>query len=307
MGGMHQAVLLEEAVEALMAGGGGSGSEVYVDGTFGRGGHSAAILRALSDGQRFVAFDKDPEAMESASLLSSENPAFSFLHDSFGNLERAGSGLAGVLLDLGVSSPQLDDGSRGFSFQQQGPLDMRMDNSKGETAAEFINSASEADLRRVLWDFGEEKFARRIVSALVKRRLVEPFESTEDLAAVVAAANPAWEKHKHPATRTFQALRIHVNRELADLDVLLGKVIDLLAIGGRLVVISFHSLEDRRVKTFMRREARGRELPRGVPIRDDERGERLRLLGKPQRAGGDELAANPRARSAIMRVAERIA
>ena len=137
--------------------------------------------------------------------------------------------------------------------------------------------------------------------------MVEPFESTEDLAAVVAAANPAWEKHKHPATRTFQALRIHVNRELADLDVLLGKVIDLLAIGGRLVVISFHSLEDRRVKTFMRREARGRELPRGVPIRDDERGERLRLLGKPQRAGDDELAANPRARSAIMRVAERIA
>ncbi len=306
MGGIHRAVLLEEAVGALMAGESGLGGEVYVDGTFGRGGHSAAILNALSGGQRLVAFDKDPEAMKSANLLASENPAFSFLHDSFGNLERAGSGLAGVLLDLGVSSPQLDDGSRGFSFQQQGPLDMRMDNSQGETAAEFINSASEEALRRVLWDFGEEKFARRIVAALVKRR-VEPFARTEDLAAVVAAANPAWEKHKHPATRTFQALRIHVNRELADLDVLLGKVIDLLAVGGRLVVISFHSLEDRRVKTFMRREARGKELPRGVPIRDDERGERLRLVGKPQRAGEEELATNPRARSAIMRVAERIA
>ena len=306
MGGIHRAVLLEEAVGALMAGESGLGGEVYVDGTFGRGGHSAAILSALSGGQRLVAFDKDPEAMKSANLLASENPAFSFLHDSFGNLERAGSGLAGVLLDLGVSSPQLDDGSRGFSFQQQGPLDMRMDNSQGETAAEFINSASEEALRRVLWDFGEEKFARRIVAALVKRR-VEPFARTEDLAAVVAAANPAWEKHKHPATRTFQALRIHVNRELADLDVLLGKVIDLLAVGGRLVVISFHSLEDRRVKTFMRREARGKELPRGVPIRDDERGERLRLVGKPQRAGEEELATNPRARSAIMRVAERIA
>jgi len=307
MGGMHRAVLLEEAVGALMAGESGLGGEVYVDGTFGRGGHSVAILSALSGGQRLVAFDKDPEAMKSANLLASENPAFSFLHDSFGNLERAGSVLAGVLLDLGVSSPQLDDGSRGFSFQQQGPLDMRMDNSQGETAAEFINSASEEALRRVLWDFGEEKFARRIVAALVKRRVVEPFARTEDLAAVVAAANPAWEKHKHPATRTFQALRIHVNRELADLDVLLGKVIDLLAVGGRLVVISFHSLEDRRVKTFMRREARGKELPRGVPIRDDERGERLRLVGKPQRAGEEELATNPRARSAIMRVAERIA
>jgi len=210
-------------------------------------------------------------------------------------------------LDLGVSSPQLDDGNRGFSFQHQGPLDMRMDNSRGQTAAEFVNAASEVELRRVLWDFGEEKFARRIVSALVKRRSIQPFETTEDLASVVAAANPAWEKHKHPATRTFQALRIHVNRELADLDELLEKVIDLLAVGGRLVVISFHSLEDRRVKTFMRREARGRELPRGVPIRDDERGERLRLLGKPRRAGEKELAENPRARSAIMRVAERIA
>jgi len=307
MGGSHQAVLLEEAVEALMAGRSGSSKEVYVDGTFGRGGHSAAILEALSDGQRLVAFDKDPEAIRSAGLLAKQNVAFSFLHDSFGNLERAGSGLAGVLLDLGVSSPQLDDADRGFSFQKQGPLDMRMDNSRGETAAEFVNSAAEADLRRVLWDFGEEKFARRIVAALVKRRAVEPFESTDDLAAVVAAANPAWEKHKHPATRTFQALRIHINRELVDLDMLLGKVIDLLAVGGRLVVISFHSLEDRRVKTFMRREARGREVPRGVPIRNDERGERLRLVGKPRRAGEKELAENPRARSAIMRVAERIA
>ena len=182
-----------------------------------------------------------------------------------------------------------------------------MDNSRGETAAEFVNSAAEADLRRVLWDFGEEKFARRIVAALVKRRAVEPFESTDDLAAVVAAANPAWEKHKHPATRVFQAIRIYINHELVDLERLLGKVIDLLAVGGRLVVISFHSLEDRLVKQFMRNEARGIQVPRGLPVLDADRGRRLRLIGKPLKAGDAELASNPRARSAIMRVAERIA
>ena len=280
---------------------------VYVDGTFGRGGHAAAILSRLQHRDRLVAFDKDPEAESVARLLARTHPTLTFLQDSFRNLERAGAGLAGVLLDLGVSSPQLDDGRRGFSFQQQGPLDMRMDNSRGETAADFINSASEQEIEQVLRDFGEERFARRIAAAVVKRRSERKFETTDDLAAVAAAANPAWEKHKHPATRTFQALRIRVNQELEDLDILLGKVIDLLAVGGRLVVISFHSLEDRRVKVFMRNEARGRTLPRGVPIRDSERGQRLRLVGKAVRASDGERANNPRARSAIMRVAERIA
>ncbi len=291
-----------------MAGNGGfSDGAVYVDGTFGRGGHSAAILSRLQKQDRLVAFDKDPEAARAARPLIEEHPALTFIQDSFCNLERAGTGLAGVLLDLGVSSPQLDDARRGFSFQQQGPLDMRMDNTRGETAADFVNAAPEQDLVHVLREYGEERFARRIAAALVKRRHERTFETTDDLAAVVAAANPAWEKHKHPATRTFQALRIYINRELEDLDALLGKVVDLLAVGGRLVIISFHSLEDRRVKTFMRREARGRELPRGVPIRDEERGQRLRLVGKAQRAGDDERTDNPRARSAIMRVAERIA
>lgn len=306
--GSHTTVLLEEAVEALMAGiSGSSDGAVYVDGTFGRGGHAAAILSRLRASDRLVAFDKDPEAATTAKGLQEQYPAFTFYRESFRHLDYAGSGLAGVLLDLGVSSPQLDDGSRGFSFQHQGPLDMRMDNTRGETAADFINRASEQDIAQVLKEYGEERFARRIAAAVVRRRVQQPFTTTRDLAEVVAAANPAWEKHKHPATRTFQALRIRVNQELDDLDVVLGKVIDLLAVGGRLVVISFHSLEDRRVKHFMRSEARGQQIPRGVPIRGDELGQRLQLVGKATRASKREQSDNPRARSAIMRVAERIA
>ena len=307
-GGSHTTVLLEEAVEALMAGKSGStDGAVYVDGTFGRGGHAAAILGRLQSSDRLVAFDKDPEAADAARVLQQRYPALTFVRESFRNLEHAGSSLAGVLLDLGVSSPQLDDGSRGFSFQHQGPLDMRMDNTRGETAADFVNQAAEQDIARVLKEYGEERFARRIAAAVVRRRAQHPFTTTHDLAEVVAAANPAWEKHKHPATRTFQALRIQVNQELDDLDAMLGKVVDLLAVGGRLVVISFHSLEDRRVKQFMRSEARGRQLPRGVPVRGDDLGQRLRLVGKALRAGDREREDNPRARSAIMRVAERIA
>lgn len=302
----HQTVLLEEAVAALMSASITSKNSVFVDGTFGRGGHSARILDALGPDGSLVGFDKDPEAAVVAQALASADPRFHFIHDSFAAIERAGEGLAGVLLDLGVSSPQLDARERGFSFQHDGPLDMRMDTRSGMTAAEFVNTAPEDELIRILRAYGEERFARRIAAALVRERIQSPFATTGRLAAVVSEANPAWEKHKHPATRTFQAIRIHVNRELADLEILLSKVIDLLAVGGRLVVISFHSLEDRMIKTFMRDESRGKSVPRDIPIRHEDRGQRLRLIGKAIKASEAEVAGNPRARSAIMRVAERV-
>ena len=302
----HQTVLLEEAVAALMSASITSNDSVFVDGTFGRGGHSARILDALGPDGSLVGFDKDPEAAVVAQALASADPRFHFIHDSFAAIERAGEGLAGVLLDLGVSSPQLDARERGFSFQHDGPLDMRMDTRSGMTAAEFVNTAPEDELIRILRAYGEERFARRIAAALVRERVQSPFATTGRLAAVVSEANPAWEKHKHPATRTFQAIRIHVNRELADLEILLSKVIDLLAVGGRLVVISFHSLEDRMIKTFMRDESRGKSVPRDIPIRHEDRGQRLRLIGKAIKASEAEVAGNPRSRSAIMRVAERV-
>lgn len=303
----HQAVLLEEAVDALMAATTELADQVFVDGTFGRGGHSARILESLSTDDRLIAFDKDPEAARVAEEMAGADARFSFLRGSFAELERAGSNLSGVFLDLGVSSPQLDDRARGFSFQLDGPLDMRMDPDTGMSAADFVNTASQQEMISIFRDYGEERYAKRIASAIVIARASEPLATTAQLARIVSEANPSWEKHKHPATRVFQAIRIHVNQELIDLECLLGKVIDLLAVGGRLVVISFHSLEDRLVKQFMRNEARGKQVPRGVPVLDADRGQRLRLVGKPIKAGEAELAVNPRARSAIMRVAERIA
>ena len=283
----------------------------WLDGTFGAGGYTRAMLDAGAD--TVYAIDRDPEVFERAASWAGEyGDRLKLIQGTFGNLDTlaadaGGTPLDGVVLDIGVSSMQIDQADRGFSFMQDGPLDMRMGQS-GMTAADIVNTADESVLADLIYLYGEDRKSRRIAGNIVRARKVSKFESTFQLVKVIEASLPRPKPGQtHPATRTFQALRIHVNRELADLDVLLGKVIDLLAIGGRLVVISFHSLEDRRVKTFMRREARGRELPRGVPIRDDERGERLRLLGKPQRAGDDELAANPRARSAIMRVAERIA
>ena len=303
----HQAVLLEEAVDALMAATTELADQVFVDGTFGRGGHSARILERLSLDDRLIAFDKDPEAARVAEEMAGADARFSFLRGSFAELERAGSNLSGVFLDLGVSSPQLDDRARGFSFQLDGPLDMRMDPDSGISAADFVNTASQQEMISIFRDYGEERYAKRIASAIIAARTSETLATTAQLARIVSEANPSWEKHKHPATRVFQAIRIHVNRELIDLECLLGKVIELLAVGGRLVVISFHSLEDRLVKQFMRNEARGRQVPRGVPVLDADRGQRLRLVGKPVKAGEAELAENPRARSAIMRVAERIA
>lgn len=305
---LHQTVLLEEAVAALMPGSDmASHDGTYVDGTFGRGGHSARILQSMAPSGRLIAFDKDPDALAAAGQLAKQDSRFSLLERSFAELELAGNSLAGVLLDLGVSSPQLDARDRGFSFMHDGPLDMRMDTRQGPTAADFVNTSDEADLVWVLKTYGEERFAKRIAGAIVAARAQAPFVTTAQLSKVVTEANPAWEKHKHPATRAFQAIRIAVNRELEDLEILLAKVLDLMVVGGRLVVISFHSLEDRMVKRFMRDQSRGIQVPRGVPITEMQRGQRLRLVGKAVRASAEEVAANPRSRSAIMRVAEKVA
>jgi 16S rRNA (cytosine1402-N4)-methyltransferase len=303
----HQTVLLREAVEALVTVSDG----VYVDGTFGRGGHSREILRALGPDGFLLALDKDPAAIAEAQRLKEGEGRFDFEHCSFAvlphQLRRKGIGAVdGILLDLGVSSPQLDEADRGFSFLHDGPLDMRMDTTSGVPARDWLATVSHGELARVLREYGEERYAGRIASAIVRAREQAPLERTTQLAEVVAAANPRWETHKHPATRTFQAIRIAVNNELSELDELLEQSIDCLRPAGRLVVISFHSLEDRRVKRFIRRMARGDEIPTGVPVRESERNCRLRPIGKAIRPGSDELAANPRARSAVMRVAERI-
>lgn len=306
----HVSVLLDEAVQALAIQPAGR----YLDGTFGRGGHSRAVLRLLGGEGRLLGFDKDPQAIASGQALAAEDPRFEIVQRSFAELgdELVGRGWSGqvdgVLLDLGVSSPQLDDPERGFSFMQDGPLDMRMDPSRGQSAAAWIASAAEADIAQVFKEFGEERFAKRMARAVVQRREVQPFERTADLAKVLTEANPAWEKGKHPATRAFQGLRIYINRELSDLEQGLQAAYEQLAVGGRLVVISFHSLEDRIVKQFMRRLAKGEadQLPRDLPIRATVFEPSLRLLGKPVYASEGELAANPRARSAVMRVAEKL-
>ncbi len=306
----HVSVLLDEAVQALAIQPAGR----YLDGTFGRGGHSRAVLRLLGGEGRLLGFDKDPQAIAAGQALASEDSRFEIVQRSFAELgdelvSRGWSGqVDGVLLDLGVSSPQLDDPERGFSFMQDGPLDMRMDPSRGQSAAAWIATAAEADIAQVFKEFGEERFAKRMARAVVQRRDVQPFERTADLAKVLTEANPAWEKGKHPATRAFQGLRIYINRELSDLEQGLQAAYEQLAVGGRLVVISFHSLEDRIVKQFMRRLAKGEadQLPRDLPIRATVFEPSLRLLGKPIYASEGELAANPRARSAVMRVAEKL-
>jgi 16S rRNA (cytosine1402-N4)-methyltransferase len=307
----HVTVLLEEAIEAL----GVRAHGCYVDGTFGRGGHSRLILQKLDGSGRLLGFDKDPQAISSGQALAALDGRFVVVQRSFAEMadELGARGLLGrvdgVLLDLGVSSPQLDDPERGFSFMHDGPLDMRMDPSRGQSAAQWVNGAAEDEIARVFKEYGEERFARRMARALVQRRAAQPFERTADLAAVLSAANPAWEKGKNPATRAFQGLRIHINSELEDLQRGLDAALEVLAVGGRLVVISFHSLEDRIVKQFMRRHAKGEadQLPRNLPIIPPAFQPRLKLLGKPQFASDAETRANPRARSAVLRVAEKLA
>lgn len=295
-------MLLAESVSALSVRADGS----YLDGTFGRGGHSRAILSRLSQAGRLIAVDKDPAAEASAQVLAGDS-RFQFVPGSFADISRVVSdgSLDGILLDLGVSSPQLDDATRGFGFNGDGPLDMRMDTRSGMTAAEWVAAAPEQEIADVIKTYGEERFAKRMASAVVRARVEAPITSTRQLASIIAEANPKWEPHKHPATRAFQAIRIFINRELEDLELALSLMVDKLKIGGRLVVISFHSLEDRIVKRFMRDQARGIQLPRHVPVVDSDAGKTLNLIGKAIRPSDEEIARNPRSRSAVMRVAER--
>lgn len=308
----HQTVLRDEAIDALLWRDDG----IYIDGTFGRGGHSRLILERLGPGGRLIAFDKDPAAITEAGTV--EDARFAIEHDSFAHLDAAldarGIGrVAGVLLDLGISSPQIDEGARGFSFRMDGPLDMRMDTTRGITAAQWLAEADERDIARVIRDYGEERFAVQIAKAIVARRRESgtrgPLDRTSELAALVAQAVKTREKGQDPATRTFQALRIHVNQELADLETGLEVGIRTSGTGGRLVVISFHSLEDRIVKRFMQALARPEQSAapemRRAPLRAHELpAPQLRLLGRV-RPSEAEVSANPRSRSAIMRVAER--
>ena len=306
----HITVLLDEAVEALAVRADGC----YVDGTFGRGGHSRLILQKLGPGGRLLGFDKDPLAIATGETLAAEDGRFVVVQRSFAELgeavaERGDAGkVSGILLDLGVSSPQLDDAERGFSFMNDGPLDMRMDPTRGISAAQFIATAAEEEIARVFKEYGEERFAKRMARAVVQRREVQPFERTADLAEVLKVANPAWEKGKNPATRAFQGLRIHVNNELGDLERGLQAAMDVLEVGGRLVVISFHSLEDRIVKLFMRRLVKGEadDLPRNLPVRAVQFEPKIRTIGKAQFPSDAEQSANPRSRSAVMRVAEKL-
>ncbi len=304
----HRPVLLDEVLEALNIRPDG----IYLDGTFGRGGHSAAILERLSENGRLLAMDKDPQAIAVAQSRFAGDSRFSIIRGSYTMLgqeieQRGWKGrVDGILLDLGVSSPQLDDPSRGFSFRHDGPLDMRMDPDSGQSAAEWLAEASESDIAMVLKEYGEERFAKRIARAIVRERTQAPITTTARLAKIVAEANPKWERDKHPATRSFQAIRIFINAELEELEQVLAQSVDVLAPGGRLAVISFHSLEDRRVKRFIRDEVRGGEFPPGLPVTDAQLNRRLRAVGKDIRAGEAELAVNPRSRSAVLRVAERL-
>jgi 16S rRNA (cytosine1402-N4)-methyltransferase len=300
----HRAVLLAEAIEALRIRPDGA----YLDATFGRGGHSTAILARLGSRGRLLALDRDPEAVAAAESI--RDPRFAIRHARFSQLaevlRESGLGqLDGVLFDLGVSSPQLETAGRGFSFRTDAPLDMRMDPTRGESAAEWLARATEGELRGVIKEYGEERFAGPIAKAIVGARARGGIRTTGELAGVVAAAVRTRERGQDPATRTFQALRIHVNQELAELSLALPQARDALAPGGRLVVISFHSLEDRIVKRFFRDEARP-QLPERLPVKASEMPQpRLILVGRPVRPAAQEVTVNPRARSAVMRVAER--
>lgn len=304
----HTTVLLHEAVDGLAI----KADGVYVDGTFGRGGHSRAILAQLGPAGRLLAIDQDPAAIAAAEAIN--DPRFTIVHGSFADAEsllapyRPAAGFDGLLLDLGVSSPQLDDAERGFSFMRDGPLDMRMDVSRGPTAGEWLQEIDEQALVDVLFQFGEERFARRIARAIVLRRSEAPFERTHQLAECIASAVPTREPGKHPATRTFQAIRIALNGELAALERVLTASLGLLARSGRLAVISFHSLEDRLVKQFIRLHSKPPAVPRGMPLTEAQRvgmAVRLHAIGKAIFPSDAEVAANPRARSAVLRLAER--
>jgi 16S rRNA (cytosine1402-N4)-methyltransferase len=300
--------MCHEVVEALAI----DPEGLYLDATYGRGGHARAILACLRDRGRLVVVDRDLEAVAEAQMMRERDARVIVCHAPFSRIEETlrahgvTGGVNGALFDLGVSSPQLDDPARGFSFLRPGPLDMRMDASQGESAADWIERAREDELRDTIRELGEERYAARIARAVVRARSEAPIRTTDALAAIVSRAVPTREPGKHPATRTFQAIRMRINRELEELAAALERIVLLLAAGGRLVVISFHSLEDRLVKRFLRRASRGREYPPEVPVRDVERGALLRIVGRARRPSESELRSNPRARSAVMRVAERL-
>jgi len=303
----HQPVLLNEALESLNI----RPSGIYIDATFGRGGHSLAILQQLNEAGRLIAFDQDPEAVAFARQNFADEPRLTIEHCNFNQVasvvEQFGltGKIDGVLMDLGVSSPQLDDAQRGFSFLRSGPLDMRMDTEQGITAAQWLARVKPADLINVLKKYGEEKFAKRIATAIVEIREQREITETGDLAEIISNAIPVKEKHKHPATRSFQAIRIYVNQELRSIEQGLKGAASVLAKGGRLSVISFHSLEDRIVKRFMRDISSRPKLPAGLPVMEADIEVPYRLVAKPAVAGAKELEANPRARSARLRVLER--
>ena len=304
----HRPVLLDEAVGALAIRNDG----VYLDGTFGRGGHSEKILSCLGPQGRLLAMDQDPRAIEEAQQKFSNEPRFEIVQKNFENMQAfvAEKGLIqkidGVLLDIGVSSPQLDDASRGFSFLRSGPLDMRMNPQLGQSAAEWLARVDEYDLVTVLMHKGEEKFARRIASAIVAARKEVEITDTLQLANIIAEAKPVKDKKKHPATKSFQAIRIHINRELEVLESALQASLNVLSVGGRLAVISFHSLEDRMVKRFFRDVSRGPQLPKDIPVMAKDIEQPYKLVGKAIKPGKQELEENPRARSSVLRVLERI-
>ena len=300
----HIPVMLDEAVEGLSV----QSDGCYLDGTFGRGGHARAVLSRLDSSGRLLLLDRDPQAIAAARAEFAGDPRVAIRHANFSSLaewDETAAGLDGVLLDLGVSSPQLDEAARGFSFMADAPLDMRMDTTQGESAADFLAAADERTITEVLWHFGEERHGRRIARAIVADRVATPFTRTGQLAALIERVVGRREPGKHPATRSFQALRIRVNGELESLQQGLDGALERLKVGGRLVVISFHSLEDRAVKLFIRdHSGRVQNSRRGPPVA--ERAARLAAVGKAQFAGAAELAANPRARSAVLRVAEKL-
>ncbi|MCD8521118.1 MAG: 16S rRNA (cytosine(1402)-N(4))-methyltransferase RsmH [Saccharospirillaceae bacterium] len=304
----HTTVLLQETVDGCL----NDPAGIYVDGTFGRGGHSRLLLSRLAPEGRLIGFDKDPLAINTGKELEQEDSRFQIVQASFADMKAELGALGinkinGILLDLGVSSPQLDDAERGFSFMKDGPLDMRMNPDAGLSAAEWCAQTSEEEIARVLKEYGEERFAKRMARAIVNARTQTPITRTRELAELIKEANPAWEKHKHPATRAFQAIRIAVNNELGDLETVLADSVDLLLAHGRLAVISFHSLEDRMVKRFIRAQEKGRDLPPGIPVPDDMLGRTMKKVGKAIMPGNDEVRINARARSAVLRIAERLA
>ena len=303
----HEAVMLHEAVDSLVT----EANGIYVDATYGRGGHSDAILKRLGQHGKLFAFDCDSDAIAAAKPKYAGESQFELIESCFSKIRSELNSrcpsieVSGIIADLGVSSPQLDHPERGFSFLREGPLDMRMNRNEGDSAQVWLHNVSEKSLADIIFTLGEERYARRIARAIVTARSASPIETTAQLAGIVSQSVPTNQKHKHPATRTFLAIRMTVNQELEKLEKFLPQCVDLLKTGGRLVIITFHSLEDRLVKRFIRDAAIGAPGPRGVPFRSADFKPTLRAVGKARRPGADEIRMNRRARSAMMRVAER--